>query len=117
MSEKIDTDTTVTEISIPKEKLDTIQKISSSKNSWHIKKDQLLARIVFRPLCCVCDQVSTPLYRVRYSYPDYVRFEVYCTTHLESVYQNTKDKTNEEIAESYGCQIGEIRPTIREPWD
>ncbi|MGA8565328.1 MAG: hypothetical protein WB587_11315 [Nitrososphaeraceae archaeon] len=38
-------------------------------------------------------------------------------THIESVYQNTKDKTNAEIAESYGCQIGEIPHTISNPWD
>jgi hypothetical protein len=38
--------------------------------------------------------------------PEYVKFQVYCSTHIESVYQNTKEKTNAEIAESYGCQIG-----------
>ena len=100
-----DADTTVTEINLPKDKLETIQKILNSKNSWYKRKDQLLARIGFRPLCCVCAQVSTPLYQVRYSYPDYVKLEIYCTTHIESVYHKDKDKTNAEIAESYGCQI------------
>ena len=40
MSEKIetDTDTTVTEINIQKDKLETIQTKLNSKNSWYIKK-------------------------------------------------------------------------------
>ena len=44
--------------------------------------------------------------RVRYSGLEYVKFEVYCSTHIESAYPKDKDKTNAEIAESFGCQIG-----------
>ena len=65
----------------------------------------------------MCGQTSSPLYGVRYSGPEYVKFEVYCSTHIESVYENTKDKTNAEIAESLGIQIGEINRTQPNPWD
>lgn len=110
-------DTTVTEINLPKESLDDIQKILSLKNRWYIKKDKLLARIGFSPLCCVCSEISTPLYQVKYSNSDYARIEIYCSTHIESVYKAQKDKTLEESAESYGCQLGEIDRTPPNPWD
>ena len=80
-----------------------------------IKKDRLLA-LTGHLLCCVCGQVSPQLYQVRY--PDCeggaVIFEIYCSTHIET-YTKNKDKTNAEIAESYGCQIREVLPTIPEP--
>ena len=39
------------------------------------------------------------------------------STPKESVYENTKDKTNAKIAKSFGCQIGEIDRTQPNPWD
>ena len=65
----------------------------------------------------VCGKASSPLYQVRYSGPEYVKFEVYCSTHIESIYENTKNKTNAEIAESYGNILGEIDRTPPNPWD
>lgn len=114
-----DTDTTITEISISKDQLETIQRIMGSSFLRAIKRDRLLALTGLKHLlCCVCGQTSSPLYEVRYSGHEYVKIQVYCTAHLESVYQTTKNKTNVEIAESYGCQIvDEVPPTIREAWD
>jgi len=111
--------TTVTEIIIPEDKLLTIEKILRSNLMWSIQKDRIMALTGLKQsLCCICGQVSSPLYEVRYSYPDCVKFEIYCTTHLQSVYEQQKNKTNAEIAESYGCQIvDEVPPTIREAWD
>jgi hypothetical protein len=108
---------TVKEFNIPKDKLETIQKILDSKMMWSNKKDMLLALTGIKPLCCVCGQISSPLYQVRYSGPEAVRLEVYCSTHIESVYQKTKDSTSEELAEIYNCQIGEIDHTQPNPWD
>ena len=104
---------TVEEFNIPKDKLETIQAILDSSFLWSTEKDRLLALTGLKQLlCCVCGQVSSPLYHVRYSGLEYVKFEVYCPTHIESAYPKDKDKTNAEIAESFGCQIG-VPPTIR----
>jgi hypothetical protein len=112
------TDTTVTEISISKDQLETIQAILGSSFLRSIKKDRILARTGLKQLlCCVCGQVSSSLYQVRYSDPEVVRLEVYCSTHIESVYQNTKDSTSEQLAAKYNCQIGEIDHTKPNPWD
>ncbi|MGB8159927.1 MAG: hypothetical protein WCE93_07250 [Nitrososphaeraceae archaeon] len=61
--------------------------------------------------------MSSPLYQVRYSGPGAVRLDVYCSTHIESVYQKTKDSISEELAAKDNCQIGEIDHTIPNPWD
>jgi hypothetical protein len=116
MSEN-NTDTTVTEIIIPEDKLLTIEKILRSNVMWSIKKDRLLALTGIHPYCCVCGQISSPLYQVRYSDPEVIRLEVYCSTHIESVYQTTKHSTSEELAARYNCQIGEPDRTKPNPWD
>lgn len=119
MSEKIDTDTTITEIEISQDQLETIQRILGSNVMRAIKKDRLLALTGLKHLlCCVCGNVSPQLYQVRYSDREggAVIFEIYSSTHIET-YTKNKHKTSEEIAESYGCQIGQVPPTIREPWD
>lgn len=118
MSEKIDAHTVVSEIKIPKDKLETIQAILNSNTMRAVKKGRLLEVTGLKHLlCCVCSQVTSPLYRVTYFGHEYVKFEIYCNTHIESVYQKVKDKTSAEIAESYGCQIGDVPPTHHEPWD
>lgn len=118
MSEKIDNNTTVTEINIPKDKIETIQAILNSNVMRAVKKDRLLGLTGLKHLlCCVCSQVSSPLYRVTYLGHEYVKFEVYCSTHIETVYKKVKDKTSAEIAESYGCEIGEFDHTPPNPWD
>ena len=55
--------------------------------------------------------MSSSLYQVRYSDPGAVRFDVYCSTYIESVYQKTKDSTSEELASKHNFQIGEIDHT------
>lgn len=112
-----DNTVTVKEFNIPEDKFDAVHEILSSKTSWYNKKDRLLALTGIKPLCCVCGQISQPLYQVRYSDPEAVRLEVYCPTYIESVYQKTKDSTSEELAAKDNCQIGEIDHTIPNPWD
>jgi hypothetical protein len=114
-----DTDTTITEIKISQDQLETIQRILGSSFLRSVKKERLLALTGLKHLlCCVCGQTTSPLYEVKYSGHEYVKIQVYCTAHLESVYQATKGKTNAEIAASLGIQlVGEIPHTQREPWD
>jgi len=82
-----------------------------------IKKDRLLAPTGLKQsLCCVCGQTSSPLYEVRTAGDGYVKFQVYCSTHIEN-FDNSKNKTSKEIAESYGLQLGEIDHTPPNPWD
>lgn len=110
------TDTTVTEINISKDQLETIQRILSSNFMLSVKKDRLLALTGLKQLlCCVCGEPSSPLYEVRYAGPEYVKFEVYCSTHIESVYQTTKNSSSEELAAKYNCQIGEPDRTPLNP--
>ena len=110
-------ETTVTEIKISQDQLETIQRILGSKFLWSIKKDRLLALTGLKQLlCCVCGQINSRLYEVRYSGPDYVKFEVYCVNHI-ATYTKNKDKTNLEIAESFGIQLAEPDRTPPLPWD
>jgi hypothetical protein len=118
MPKNTDTNTTVTEISISKDQVESIQAILNTNVMRSVKKDRLLALTGLKHLlCCVCGQVSSPLYQVRYSGIEYMKFEVYCDSHIESVYQNTKDSTSEELAAKYNCQIGDIDHTKPNPWD
>ena len=59
---------TVEEFNIPKDKLEAVHEILSSNKTWYNKKGQLIAMTGIKQLlCCVCAQVSSPLYQVRYS--------------------------------------------------
>lgn len=119
MSEKIDAHTTVTEIKISQDQLETIQRILTSNVMRAVKKYRLLELTGLKHLlCCVCGQVSPQLYQVRYVVPEggAVMIEIYCDKHIES-YTKNKDKTIAEIAESYGCQIGDFDHTPPNPWD
>lgn len=108
---------TVTELIIPKEKYDNVQKIMSSALVWFKKKEKLMAVVGFRScFCCVCHEISSPLYEVRYSSEGVVRFEIYCSTHIET-YHKTKNSTSEELAAKHNCQIGEVPPSYFDPWD
>lgn len=112
-----DIDAIITEIKISQDQMETIQRILSSNFMLSVKKDRLLALTGLKQLlCCVCGQTSSPLYEVRYTGHEYIRFEVYCSTHIEN-FENSKNKTNEEIAESFGIQIGEPDRTPPNPWD
>jgi HD superfamily phosphohydrolase YqeK len=71
MSEKIDTDATVTEIKISQDQLETIQRILGSNVMRAVKKYRLLELTGLKHLlCCVCGQVSPQLYQVRYVVPE-----------------------------------------------
>ena len=107
-----DNTVTVKEFNIPEDKFDAVHEILSSKTSWYNKKDRLLALTGIKPLCCVCGQMSSPLYQVRF-WP----WSSKASTYIESVYQKTKDSTSEELAARDNCQIGEIDHTIPNPWD
>ena len=61
-----DNTVTVKEFNIPEDKFDAVHEILSSKTSWYNKKDRLLALTGIKPLCCVCGQMSSPLYQVRF---------------------------------------------------
>lgn len=108
---------TVKEILLDKDKYENVQKLLNRKQVWKLK-EKLIAAVGFKAcFCCVCDKITSPLYEVRYSDTEVVRLEIYCSTHIESVYQKTKDSTSEELAAKYNCQIGEVPHTIPNPWD
>lgn len=106
----------VKEIVIPKDRLENIQKIQKSKLVWFTRREKLKAAAGFNAFCCVCHEISSPLYQVRYSVGGMVRIEIYCNAHIET-YHKTKNSTSEELAAKYNCQIGEVPPTHFDPWD
>jgi len=112
------TNTTITEVNISKDQLETIQRILGSSFLLSIKRDRILAKTGLKSrLCCICGGISSPLYEVRTTGDGYVKVQAYCSTHIEK-FEDGKNKTSEELAEAYGLQlVGEVPPTIREPWD
>lgn len=106
----------VKEIVIPKDRLENIQKIQKSKLVWFTRREKLKAAAGFNAFCCVCHEISSPSYQVKYSTEGVVRVEMYCSNHMET-YHKTKNRSSKQLAAKYNCQIGEVPHTIPNPWD
>jgi len=77
---------TIRELNIPKDKLEVLERIVSSKKIMDSTKHNIIKKLTNVSPCCVC--AGIPAFEVVYSVPDggATRVERYCSKCIERVY-------------------------------
>ncbi len=78
---------TVRELNIPKDKMEVLQKIASSKNINDEAKQRTLKKLTEGSLCVVCRGI--PTHEVIYHLEGATRMERYCQNCIRKVYERT----------------------------
>ncbi len=76
---------TVKELQIPKDKLEVLQKIVSSKNISSITKHAMIRKLSGGSACCICG--ALPTHEVIYHLEGATQMEMYCESCIKKVYQ------------------------------
>jgi hypothetical protein len=93
----------ITDLNYTTEQIAEVKRIQTEV--VHTKKKEAIRSVLKGPLCCICHS-EIPTKRVEYFMDSVTIIETYCTEHFP-IYQNTKDVTNQTLAEQYNIVIGD----------